>query len=70
MPAHDHVFTDMVGDGIHCMLPGSAGAPWKFTTNETGYASYWSDSGYGRVMVGPTRRTVEFVSMGGTVLSS
>src|SRR5438034_63512 len=28
--AHDHVFTDMVVDGIHYTLPGSAGAPWKF----------------------------------------
>jgi len=27
--AHDHVFTDMVVDGIHYTLPGSAGAPWK-----------------------------------------
>ena len=34
--AHDHVFTDMVVDGIHYPLPGSAGAPWKFATSETG----------------------------------
>ena len=34
--AHDHVFTDMVVDGIHYTLPGSAGAPWKFTEFETG----------------------------------
>jgi hypothetical protein len=68
--AHDHVFTDMVVDGIHYTLPGSAGAPWKFTPDETGYTTYWPDSGYGRVTVGPTRLTVEFVAMGGAVLSS
>jgi hypothetical protein len=68
--AHDHVFTDMVVDGVHYTLPGSAGAPWKFTTAETGYASYWPDSGYGRVTVGPDRVTVEFVAMGGDVLAS
>ena len=68
--AHDHVFTDMVVDGIHYTLPGSAGAPWKFTTGETGYTDYWPDSGYGRVNVGPNRVTVDFVSMGGTVLST
>ena len=68
--AHDHVFTDMVVDGIHYTLPGSAGAPWKFITAETGYSSYWPESGYGRVTVGPTRVTVDFVAMGGAVLSS
>jgi calcineurin-like phosphoesterase family protein len=68
--AHDHVFTDMVVDGIHYTLPGSAGAPWKFTAAETGYATYWPDSGYARVNVGPSRVTVDFVSIGGTVLSS
>ena len=49
--AHDHVFTDMVVDGVHYTLPGSAGALWKFDTSETGYTSYWPDSGYGRVKV-------------------
>jgi 3',5'-cyclic AMP phosphodiesterase CpdA len=68
--AHDHVFTDMVVDGIHYTLPGSAGAPWKFTPAETGYTSYWPDSGYGRVRVSPTSVTVDFVAMGGSVISS
>ncbi len=68
--AHDHVFTDMVVDGIHYTLPGSAGAPWKFDTYETGYTSFWPDSGYGRVKVTPNRVTVDFVAMGGSVLSS
>jgi hypothetical protein len=68
--AHDHVFTDMVVDGVHYTLPGSAGAPWKFTSAETGYATYWADSGYGRVTVEPARVTVDFVAMGGSVLAS
>jgi 3',5'-cyclic AMP phosphodiesterase CpdA len=68
--AHDHVFTDMVVDGIHYTLPGSAGAPWKFDTSETGYTSYWPDSGYGRVKVSADHVTVDFVAMGGSVLAS
>jgi len=68
--AHDHVFTDMVVDGVHYTLPGSAGAPWKFTEFETGYTSYWPDSGYGRVTVGPDRVQVDFVAMGGGVIAS
>jgi len=68
--AHDHVFTDMVVDGIHYTLPGSAGAPWKFDTTETGYTSFWPDSGYARVQVTAEHVIVDFVAMGGTVLSS
>jgi len=67
---HDHVFTDMVVDGIHYTLPGSAGAPWKFTTAETGYVNYWPDSGYGRVEVSPETVTVEFIAQGGMPLYS
>jgi hypothetical protein len=67
---HDHVFTDMVVDGIHYTLPGSAGAPWKFTSSETGYTSYWPDSGHGRVHVAPDRVQVDFVAQGGSVLTS
>lgn len=43
---HDHVFTDIPVDGIHYTCIGSAGAPWKFTTDETGYKNYIPDSGY------------------------
>ena len=68
--AHDHVFTDMVVDGIHYTLPGSAGAPWKFDATETGYAQSWPDSGYGRVQVSPQRVQVDFVAAGGQVLTS
>ena len=66
--AHDHVFTDMVVDGIHYLLPGSAGAPWKFDSSETGYAHYWPDSGYARVQVAPDRAEVDLVSVDGDVL--
>lgn len=67
---HDHVFTDMVVDGIHYTLPGSAGAPWKFDESETGYTHYWTDSGYGRVDVGPDQAQVSLVSTTGQVLTS
>ncbi len=65
---HDHVFTDMVVDGIHYTLPGSAGAPWKFVTSETGYVNYWPDSGYGRVRVSPEEVQVDFIAQGGAQL--
>lgn len=65
---HDHVFTDMVVDGVHYTLPGSAGAPWLFTTTETGYGTYWPESGYGRVRVEEERVAVELVSMEDIVL--
>ena len=64
---HDHVFTDLVVDGIHYTLPGSAGAPWKFTAAETGYSEFWPDSGHGRVTVSPETVNVEFVAAGGQV---
>jgi hypothetical protein len=59
---HDHVFADMVVDDIHYTLPGSAGAPWKFSTVETGYTEYWPDSGYARVEVSDDSVQVHFVS--------
>jgi hypothetical protein len=65
---HDHVFTDMVVDGIHYTLPGSAGAPWKFDESETGYTQYWPDSGYGKVSVTPDNVEVDFVNVNGQVL--
>ena len=65
---HDHVFTDMVVDGIHYTLPGSAGAPWKFPSSDTGYTTYWTDSGYGRVEVGPSAVDVQLVASGGNVI--
>ncbi len=65
---HDHVFTDMVVDDIHYTLPGSAGAPWKFTAAETGYDEYWPDSGYARVHVAAESVDVELLSITGEVL--
>lgn len=67
---HDHVFVDTVVDGVHYTLPGSAGAPWKFTADETGYSKFWPDSGYGRVRVGPESVGVEFVGLDQRVLYS
>jgi hypothetical protein len=63
--AHDHVFTDMVVDGIHYTLPGSAGAPWKFDESETGYTQYWADSGFARVAVSTESVQVDFMSVTG-----
>ena len=67
---HDHVFTDVVVDGIHYLLPGSAGAPWKFDGSATGYTHDWEDSGYGNVTVAPDRVAVDFVSIDGMTLES
>ena len=67
--AHDHVFTDMVVDGVHYTMPGSAGAPWKFNASETGYQTYWPDSGYGRVRVTPDDVRVDLIAAGGQVLA-
>jgi hypothetical protein len=58
---HDHVFTDIVADGIHYVCVGSAGAPWKFGTQETGYERYWTPSGFTWVDVGRESLRVSFV---------
>ncbi|HLK91204.1 MAG TPA: metallophosphoesterase [Polyangia bacterium] len=68
--AHDHVFTDIVVDGIHYLLPGSAGAPWKFDGSQTGYAHYWPDSGYARVAVTPAETQVDMINVDGETLES
>jgi hypothetical protein len=67
---HDHVFTDMVVDGIHYTLPGSAGAPWKFDASLTGYTEYWPDSGFARVEVTGERVLITFIASGGQALAS
>ena len=70
---HDHVFYDMVVDGIHYTLPGSAGAPeaWKFGTSATGYPplSYITDSGHARVDVSPDLVSVAFINEKGRVIN-
>jgi len=65
---HDHVFVDMTVDGVHYSDPGSAGAPWKFDTDETGYTEYWTESGWSRVNVTPDEVHVEFLAQGGALL--
>lgn len=58
---HDHVFTDIPVDGIHYVCVGSAGAPWKFTEEETGYKTYWTPSGYTWVDVHETGVKISFI---------
>jgi hypothetical protein len=65
---HDHVFTDMVVDNIHYSLPGSAGAIWLFTPDQTGYTTYWANSGWAQVDVTPDNVHVQFLDVTGTTL--
>jgi len=65
---HDHVMTDMLVDDIHYVCVGSAGAPWKFTMQETGYRKYWTDYGYTWVDVHEDGMDVSFVTSDNTVL--
>ena len=58
---HDHVFTDMTADNIHYICNGSAGAPWKFTTEETGYESYIPDSGFTLVDVSADKAVIRYM---------
>jgi hypothetical protein len=67
---HDHVFVDDLVDGIHYALPGSCGAPWKFTKEETGYERFWPDSGHGTLEVTPEKATVTFINLEEKVLHS
>ena len=57
----DHVFTDIPVDGIRYICVGSAGAPWKFTEEETGYKTFWTPSGYTWVDVHETRLKISFI---------
>lgn len=65
---HDHVFTDMTVDDIHYSLPGSAGAIWYFTPDETGYTQDWEVPGWGRVTVAPDSVHVQFLDLSGQIL--
>jgi hypothetical protein len=69
---HDHVFTDMIVDGIHYSMPGNAGAPWMFTSAETGYEDdvTWVEPGHARVDVAPSGVDVQFLGVGNTLLYS
>ncbi len=64
---HDHVFADMEVDGMHYTLPGSAGAPWKFTSEATGYETFDRRSGFATVEVGPDFLRVEWRDVNGEV---
>jgi len=65
---HDHVFTDMLVDGIHYTLPGCAGAIWPFGQSITGYTQSWLESGWGKITVSPNTVDVQLLKMGGGVL--
>lgn len=65
---HDHVFTDMVVDGIHYSTPSNAGAIWTFSGDQTGYTRYWDQSGWARVDVTPDDVHVQFLASGGQLL--
>lgn len=58
---HDHVFTDIEVEGIHYVCVGSAGAPWKFGTEETGYERFWTPSGFTWVDVSRESLKVSFI---------
>ena len=65
---HDHVFTDMTVDDIHYSLPGSAGAIWYFTPDQTGYTQDWEVPGWGQVTVAPDSVHVQFLDLTGQIL--
>jgi len=65
---HDHVFVDDIVEGIHYTLPGSCGAPWKFTKEETGYERFWPDSGHALLDVTPEKAGVTFINLEGKIL--
>jgi hypothetical protein len=65
---HDHVFTDIIEEGVHYSAIGNAGAIWTFSGAETGYSRYWEESGWARVDVTPNDLKVRFVAVGGETL--
>jgi hypothetical protein len=67
---HDHVFVDDIVEGIHYTLPGSCGAPWHFTKEETGYERFWPESGHAQLDVTPEKATVTFINIEGKKLHS
>ncbi len=65
---HDHVFTESTVDGVRYILPGSAGAPFKFNGKWTGYKKIWKESGFALLKVSPDGCQVEFIDDEGKVL--
>ncbi|MCB9897886.1 MAG: metallophosphoesterase [Planctomycetes bacterium] len=67
---HDHVFTSMLVDGVAYVLPGSAGAPWKFGAELTGYERFDERSGFGLVTVSSDAVEVRFCDVDGAVFET
>lgn len=65
---HDHVFTDMVVDGIHYTEPGNSGAIWMFSNDMTGYTQSWLEPGFGQVTVRPDSVDVQLINTSGELL--
>jgi len=65
---HDHVFTDMVVDGIHYTEPGNAGAIWMFSNDMTGYTQSWLEPGFVKVTVRPDSVDVQLINESGELL--
>lgn len=63
---HDHVFTDMVVDGIHYTCVGSAGAPWLFDGDVTGYGWSVREPGLTLLHCDGETATVRFVALDGS----
>ena len=58
---HDHVFTDMAVDGVHYTCVGSAGAPWLFGSDVTGYDWAVREPGFTLVDFDGSAVTVRYV---------
>lgn len=65
---HDHYFTDMVVDGIHYTLPGSAGVMYEAANARIGDTNDFFGSGHGLVTVTPEQVQVDFIGLGGELL--
>lgn len=60
---HDHVFTDMEVDGVHYTCVGSAGAPWLFGSDVTGYGQAVREPGFTLVDYDGSEVTVSYITL-------
>ena len=60
---HDHVFTDIVVDGVHYTCAGSAGAPWLFDRDVTGYERAVREPGFTLLDYDGSGITVSYVAL-------
>jgi predicted phosphodiesterase len=60
---HDHVFTDIVVDGVHYTCAGSAGAPWLFDRDVTGYERAVREPGFTLLDYDGSGITVSYVTL-------